>query len=207
MDAQKHYDAEYEGDNYKAAYEVLPAWAQAMNRWHVDFVVALLGLSPERGPILDLGSGMGHYLSAWESRGFTTIGREISEVAIRKCGRDNIDLGDATDLSRYKHGQFQLVFSAAFLEHVTDEQVSALVHDELRVARYAAHFIAHDKGNDEGHINIKTPQEWFRFFNANFGGRFITITNPLCPVQPAFLHMMELPLQIEHAVQMYGDRQ
>lgn len=202
MTTAKHYDEEYRAGDYSARYERLPEWAVAMNRWHVDFTIALLGLSPDAGPILDLGSGVGHYLSAWESRGYKTQGREISEVAILKSGRTNIDCGDATDLTDYGDNSFQLIFSAAFLEHVDDQQVSRMLWHEMRVARYAAHFIAHDKGNDEGHINIKTPQAWQDFFSAK-GMKSLCVPNPLVPVQPAFLHMHILPAHIEHTIQTY----
>lgn len=204
MTAKTHYDAAYDDGAYARLYDSgLPEWAVAMNLWHVDFVCGLLGLHPGAGPILDLGSGMGHYLSAWEARGFTTVGREISEVAIRKSGRTNIDCGDATNLTQYGSESFQLVFSAAFLEHVSDEQIAHMMKEQMRVARYGAHFIAHEVGNDPGHINIKAPDAWRRFFSAVVPC-VVVVPNPLVPVQPAFLHCVTPPAHIQHALSAYG---
>jgi ubiquinone/menaquinone biosynthesis C-methylase UbiE len=196
-----HYDKAYQSGAYRD-YKSLPDWAEAMNGYHVDLTIAYLGLRAKDGPVLDLGSGMGYFLDAWESRGFDCIGREISGVVIEQSGRRNIDWGDATDLSGYSDNQFQLVFSGSFLEHVTDAQVDKLLKDELRVAKYAIHFIAHEKGDDAGHINIKPPDEWDKVFNGRVPN-YARIPNPLVPVMPCFMHMRVFPPTMSHAYETY----
>lgn len=203
-DQQKHYDAEYSSGRYAGMYEELPEWAAAMNRWHMDFTIALLGLDPAKGKILDLGSGRGHYLDAWWARGYEVHGREISQVAIDAYHTPRwLDQGDATDLSSYKDDEFQLVFSAAFLEHVTDQQVLRMVKDAMRIAPYSAHYIAHSKGGDEGHINIKTPQQWFDFLVKLCPTTFV-VPNLYCPVQPAFLLVRKVTPAMGHFIANYG---
>lgn len=202
MNQAEHYDQTYASGPYAKQYARLPAYAVAMNQWSVDLIIALLGLRPEDGPVLDLGSGQGYMLDAWEARGFKTTGREISKVAIASSGRSNIDHGDATDLSGYADDEFQLVFSSAFLEHVTDERVDALVRESMRISRSAAHYIAHEQGDDPGHINVKLPYEWEAFFKDKVPVSCV-IGNPLVFASPVFLHLRQMPAHIEHTARCY----
>lgn len=206
MTSAAHYDAQYTNGAYAECYTELPAWAVAANQWHVDLVIGLLGLHPEDGPILDLGSGRGHMMAAWERRGFATEGIELSSVAVRSSGRKNIHCGDASDLRGFADDQFQLVYSSAFLEHIPDELVARMATEQLRIARYGAHYIADERGNDPTHINIKPPAEWRAFF-SQYAAVSLVAQNVMFPFSPPFLQLRELPAALGYAVQLAACRQ
>jgi len=200
--AASHYNDEYTDGTYAQTYAEIPEWARGMNHYHVGLVAAILDLDPSEGPIIDLGSGRGYFVDAWERIGFTVIGVELSEVAVAGSGRSNIICGDATDLTRFETDSAQLVFSSAFLEHVTEDQVTRFAGQQLRVAKYGAHFIAHEKGNDPGHINIQPPNAWRDMF-VRHSPCSLVIENSLVPTMPVIVQMRTLPAHLDHSLNTY----
>lgn len=169
----------------------IPEWAIKMNLWHVDLGVALLQLDPRKDTILDLGSGMGYYINAWESRGFKVVGVDISSEAIKLSGKDNIVCTPLNALSMFEDGQFSVAFSGAVLEHIDDSVMCESLSEIYRVSNSAIHYIGHEVGHDPGHINIKTPDEWGKYFSDFFKGGVITpyqIDNVCNINMPAFVH-------------------
>lgn len=199
------YDDMYESGIYADLYKAIPPHVAAMNQYYVDLVIAAYGLHPKNGPILELGSGRGHFLTAWEARGFSTTGREISAVAIDDSGRANIHHGDASQLQWYVDDAFQIVFSCDFLEHLTDKQIERILAEQLRVAPYAAHIVAHEAGGDPTHINIKPEHEWVDLFRRNTPPPFnsLVFPNPYIPPRPLFCQFRRLPIHVEHMISVY----
>lgn len=201
--SKDYYERQYaDGGEYHSTYSQIPQHAVAMNRYCAALVVTLLDLPPG-ARVLDLGSGYGAMLLAWRDLGYEMRGLEISEAAAHDSVLSkHIDVGDATDLSRYADGAFDLVFSSQLFEHLTDEQVTRIMEQQFRVGRYGAHFIAHEVGNDPGHINIKSVQGWVDLF-ARFGHSF-AFGNPLVANAPAFVQLRDAwPTAVSHSAH-YG---
>lgn len=82
----------------------------------------------KRGPVVDLGSGRGHFLEALRERGVAGYGVDISEEALEFGRRQGFDvihddaihfLGDARDLAG--------IFAAHLIEHLPPDQAEELI--------------------------------------------------------------------------------
>ncbi len=158
------YDREYTTGHYRREYHrPHPQWAVEADRYCVDVVTMFTGC--DKGiKILDLGSGTGHFMRAWKSRGFSNVsGIEISQVAVDLSGEPTLIQGTIADMP-FKDKEFDLVFSSAVLEHIDDSILPAALSECLRVGKRQAHSIGLDKGTDPSHINIKTISEWQGIF-------------------------------------------
>lgn len=191
-DAKKHYDDSYASGQYAAKYnpDDRPFWAESVDDWTVAFTGAVLGLKPG-SKVLDLGSGLGFIVEAWRRHGIKAEGVELSSVAIEasRC-KEYLMQGDAsTDLPNVI-GEYDAVCSSALLEHLTDAQCERLLTDALKLAPVTAHMVAHDKGNDPGHINIHPPQAWLLRFRL-WCPHAVMIHNPLFPEAPLFIGARE----------------
>jgi len=189
------YEQQYSNphSDYSKCYRSIPDWAHGKNVYHAASSVYLCGLDPRGLKVLDLGSGLGHFVNAFEQIGAIVQGVEISETAARN--KPNIDCGDVTDLRKYE-GQYDIVFSSQLFEHLTDEEVKKTFIGSIKAAPAQAHFIADAVGNDPTHINIKTPQEWAEFLApiaADFGRTFIVWHGPLVHRNPVFLTLENVP--------------
>ena len=171
----------------------LPQWAIEANQHHVDMAIAILSLDPLDSHILDIGSGMGYFIDAWENRGYTTSGIDISEKAIELSGRKNIICSSATDLSMFPDNHFDVVMSASFLEHVDKSQERKAISEFYRVGKRCVHYIAHEVGGDPSHINIKPPLEWQKLFDdvATDDIHTFMIPNRFHPDMPMFIQVKE----------------
>lgn len=198
--SKDYYERQYaEGGEYHSVYSEIPQHAVAMNRYCAALVAALLDMPPG-ARVLDLGSGYGAMVHAWQELGYTARGLELSEAAVRdSVFSKHLDVGDVTDLSRYADDSFDLVFSSQLFEHLTDDQIVRVMEQQFRVGRYGAHFIAHEVGGDEGHINIKPVRGWVDMF-AEFGHSF-AFGNPLVSNAPAFVQLRDAwPIALNHSV-------
>lgn len=206
MNYAEHYDKQYKdpASIYAEAYHrALPPWAEAMNNWNVCFAAGVLNLEPGKDKILDIGSGMGYFIDAWERMGFECDGVDVSAEAIRRSGRTNIICHDATDLSEIPSGKYSVVFSAAFMEHIEDADCAKMVQEFHRIAPIQAHFIGHDKGIDEGHVNIKTPAEWCDWLRDQNLPNIVRVGNPLAPLAPLIVSVQHMPAALEHTLMVY----
>lgn len=158
------YEDQYKtpGSRYHDLYisEGIPQEAHDMNHYHIAWVIGLLALYPGKDKVLDLGSGCGYFLDAWERLGFECTGIEISEEAIARSGRSNIVLGNARDLSMFPDNSFDLCYSGSFLEHIDASITKDVIQESVRVARMGAHYIATEVGNDESHIHVQDAKSW-----------------------------------------------
>lgn len=221
------YEKQYSspGERYHAMYvnQEHPAWACAADKHHAAVAAAWLGLNHEdyRWPtrVLDLGSGLGFYVDAWEKLGYEARGVEISAAAVelawkRRFEDGDRDLCDATiqqgslvDLSQLeKHVRqrdtlqreqrnaskgflFALAFSASVLEHVDRSITAQALRETMRLARYGAHYIPLDAGDDPSHIHIQSEREWLLEMHAALGDGFVVaaVPNYACPGIPLYL--------------------
>lgn len=187
-DTKKHYDDSYASGQYAEKYsEDRPFWAEAVDDWCVAFAAGLAGLHPS-DEVLDLGSGVGFMVRAWMRHGMIARGLELSSVAAERATslRIPIKCGDATDPAHYPADAYGAVFSNQLLEHLTDDQARRVIENSLVAAPVSVHYIAHHKGNDPGHINIKSPHEWYALFNK-WCPHAVLVPNPLFQTAPIFV--------------------
>lgn len=185
--------------------------------------------------VLDLGSGVGNQLNTWEWLGFGVQGIEVSQTAVgmavrykqnpaddsdwpgseasgagqRKqgLGRGHIYVGSAADLSMFADGSFELASSNAFLEHIDVSICGQVLRETMRVARYGAHWIPMEVGNDPSHIHIQSRELWVvEMLRALGEGYVVGVVENICePLQPLFLTMRkdDYPWSVERAATLY----
>lgn len=195
------YEHEYSHGWYRNQYITNPLdqWARESNRFIVDCMIAFTGINRE-AKILDLGSGVGHLISAWKERGFYRVyGIEISETAVRESHNPNIFCGSVADMPFFKDQEFELVTSVALLEHIDVSQEDQTMKEILRVGQRQAHSIGLEAGSDPGHINIKTMPDWMELMSRHASG-MVSIIN--CPItyEPVLVNIPEK--KIIHPLQM-----
>lgn len=203
------YESEYAAGWYRQAYIDAPMAQTAIEsyRYNVDMAVAHTGINRD-AKILDLGSGVGHLIKAWKSRGFYNVwGIEISPTAVKESHNPNIKLGSIADMSMFKDKEFDVVTSTAVLEHIDVSQEHDAIREAIRIGKRQVHFIGLDEGQDPGHINIKTIDEWADLFGMYMDGMTAVIPNPVnddpmivCIPDGQLIHpmqrCMQWPLQI-----------
>ncbi len=193
-----NYDRDWYEKSYKDAWynkvyaQPCPEWAVVSNRYHVHQVMAWLGLNPKQDRVLDLGSGVGRYINAWEECGFQVQGVEHSQTAIDLSGRSNIIRSDIADLSALADKAYTVAFSAAVLEHVPKgDHTARAVKEMARCARYLAHYIPMEEGGDPSHIHIQPKEEWAAEFALALGPEYVVcvLPNAVESTQPLFISM------------------
>lgn len=91
--------------------------------------------------VLDLACGYGDFVAS-----VTTTGKRVGidlhpQVAEFLPGDVEAHVGDATELSRFDDGSFQVVFASNFLEHLDHAAVDRCLSEILRVLAPAGHLI------------------------------------------------------------------
>jgi SAM-dependent methyltransferase len=196
------YEAQYKNrdSEYSRCYaNGIPRTAQEENGFCVDYAIALLNLLPGRDRILDLGSGYGYTMDAWERRGFQVTGLEWSETAVKGSGKRNMLCGDIRDLSRFKDGEFAIAYSQATLEHLERDDIKKVVQDIHRIAQCGVHYVGHDAGTDPSHITCVPPGEFFKWLTdwmVEIDGGVASFGNPMQSIYPIFITAVEWPLRI-----------
>lgn len=175
------YDWMYAENDYGGIYkpEGLEQWAVETNRWVVHYVAGMLAVDCN-AKVLDLGSGMGHYIRAWKDAGFSDVtGIEISKVAIDKSAEEGIVHGSIADMHMFEDNQFDLVFSASVLEHIPDSVLDAALSEVLRVGRNHGHLIGIEVGTDPTHVTILKPDEWAERFSRITDDPILLVGEPV----------------------------
>lgn len=201
------YEKQYSDPNseYSRCYASgIPRTSQEENGFAVDYAIALLNLNPLHDNILDLGSGYGFTIDAWERRGFNVTGMEWSDTA-RKCsGKRNILLGDIRDLSCFDDNEFTVVYSQATLEHLAKDDIESVVKQIHRIADFGVHYVGHDAGeNDPSHISCVPPAEfmgWLGEWMDSIGGNVVSFGNPMQRIYPIFITGFQFPLRVRCAL-------
>ena len=144
-----------------------PQWAKECKRWIIDLCLMYTGL-PLTAKILDLGSGIGQFMRAWQSRGFKDVhGIEISRVATSHSCMPTLHPGSAQNMPFFGDKEFDLVFSSAFFEHIDESILDDVLDECFRVGTMQAHTLCLQQGTDPSHINMKNEQEWLDRFEAH----------------------------------------
>lgn len=188
------FEQQYADPNseYSRCYRYgIPRGAVEENLYAVDFAIAVAGLHPLRDSVIEIGSGLGYVLDAWERRGFKAIGIEISPSAVFLSERRNIIVGDAVEvLKQIPDNAFEVGFSDAFLEHIPYERCGELLRELMRVAPLCAHYVAHEVGVDPSHINVLTIEEWIKGMKEWLGDKtaVMAVPNPLYPHIPLLIN-------------------
>ena len=112
-------------------------------------VLAMLGLSPNGGVVLDVGCGVGRLTHCFSERFRHVYALDVSAEMLRQGrmflgDRDNITwvLGDGQDLSMFKNETVDFVFSYLVLQHLPEKEESLnLISEMLRVLKVGGAFL------------------------------------------------------------------
>jgi 2-polyprenyl-3-methyl-5-hydroxy-6-metoxy-1,4-benzoquinol methylase len=106
-----HYETTYSRNDYLSDITV--------KRYHE----LLDGFEPYKrtGKLLDIGSGIGHFLNEAKKRGWEVYGTEYTDEAIQKCEALGIRMQQGKlDPSWYEESSFDVVTSIEVLEHINN---------------------------------------------------------------------------------------
>jgi len=119
------------------------------NSRKIEFITsihALTALIPEKSKIIDLGAGTGVYSFHFAEQGHKVTAldltpKNIEAIHTKMKNQDGIQLeavvGDATDLSRFETGTFDVVLCFGPYYHIIDSNVrTKLIEESLRVLRH-----------------------------------------------------------------------
>jgi 2-polyprenyl-3-methyl-5-hydroxy-6-metoxy-1,4-benzoquinol methylase len=117
-------------------HTALPSGLEKIHRDFFDFIRSQLLLS-EQTKILDIGSGMGHFLQHFKAAGFTSLlGMEPSPAAVQLAQQFyGLDIRSATVDTFDSHDAFELITLCGVLEHIADlresiRKISTLLHQD-----------------------------------------------------------------------------
>ena len=206
------YDEEYRYKWYRHQYidTPEPTWAKESKDYYIGLMIAYTGLTPDMS-VLDLGSGVGQAIQAWERRGFTKLnGIEISQTAVDASNDDRIKVGSVKDLP-FMDKEFDVVTSFALFEHIDESIIHRVLCEAVRVGRRQIHNIGLDKGSDPSHINIKTPEEWMQYFGKAMDkdrALIASLPDPFFELSPILVGLYEedIPHPLLDAFKANNDR-
>ena len=166
-----HYEDQYANidTEYFGLYVAngIPTQAVGINQYYADLAIMMFNLEPG-AKILDAGCGVGHSMRPFLRRGFKCHGIEVSESARRYSPyRDDITIGNISDMYMFKKDQFDLVFSHGTMEHIDRSVVDWTVKELRRVGLRQFHVISTDPVSpekDPGHITIENHKWWMNKF-------------------------------------------
>ena len=134
--------------------------------------------------VLDVGSGPGGCMSWLIAQGVDAYGVDISKEFIKISQsnfpeiRGKVFKGNAKKLKRFSDSSFDLVQHLDGMEHIPKEWEEDCLKEAVRVSRqYVVHEIACEdawadggcinNGFSAAHINVKTSEEWLRFYESH----------------------------------------
>ena len=118
--------------------------------------------------VLDLGSGAGYYLRAFQERGIEAVGLEASPAGVSASGKGT--LAFTYDLKRplYASHLFDVVICVEVAEHIPKRYSETLVQSTCRNARRFVVFTAAPPGTPgQDHINCQPANFWMEIFERN----------------------------------------
>jgi len=192
------YEQQYStpGERYHEMYTgEIPQWAKDANAFHVQQVLAwLTGFAVDS--VLEVGCGVGNYQTAWKNalvRGDVCV-VDVSESAARiaRSRGHSVDVGRAGALEGCPlwddHPGFDLVFTAAVMEHIDVSVTNAALIEFAVFAPLQAHYIPLEKGDDPSHIHVQPVEAWVaEFKKALPSHRVYVVDNALDRTQPLYI--------------------
>jgi SAM-dependent methyltransferase len=115
--------------------------------------------------VLELGAAYGFQVKRFNDAGVPSWGAEISPHCWHRRVTPNLKIADATEGLPFRDGEFDLVTSTAFMEHIPEDRLPRLVNEMQRVARRGLHGISFSDtipagDHDVTHFNLK-PRSWW----------------------------------------------
>lgn len=121
--------------------------------------------------VLDVGCARGFLVGHLRKMGVDAKGVDISEWAVGSVPPDglgaHLKCADVTKGLPYADGEFDLVTSMDFLEHIEEKDVTFLIAEMLRVGRRQFHVITtldYTMWGDETHVCMRTLDWWKEMF-------------------------------------------
>ncbi len=118
--------------------------------------------------VLDVGCARGFLVGHLRAMGINANGIDISDWAVGSVPPDGLGsfltCADVTKGLPYKDGEFDLVISQDFLEHIDEKAIPALIKEMTRVGKRQFHIITtpeYTMYGDETHVCMK-PLDWWR---------------------------------------------
>jgi 2-polyprenyl-3-methyl-5-hydroxy-6-metoxy-1,4-benzoquinol methylase len=145
----------------------LNAWQYRLRQERFVDAVRQAGFTPQSSRVLDVGSGTGEYIRAWEDLGAADItGLDLTEAAVKRLrgsfpGHRFVQ-GDITETVEALTGSFEAISCMDVLFHVTDDQkYSAALGNVARLLEPGgflvwSDFFVHGREVNGGHIVWRT---------------------------------------------------
>jgi cyclopropane fatty-acyl-phospholipid synthase-like methyltransferase len=135
-------------------------WKDAAEKW-----AKKLALPNKK--FLELGSAKGFLVEDLREQGVDAYGLDVSQYAYDEASdvvKPFLTVGDArTALSKYDNNEFDVLFSARFIECISEEDLPALVSEMNRISKLQVHvvddFTGH-KSSAAAYYTSHTQQEW-----------------------------------------------
>lgn len=194
------YEKQYStpGERYHDMYRgQIPEWAKNANSFHVAQVMTWLYDVNEDPAVLEVGCGVGNYLFAWGSKTHQAWGVDVSASAAQmaRLRGEDVAVARADELvaafTQWKHpprGGFDLVFTAAVMEHIDVSVTKKALQEFAKVAPLQAHYIPLEKGDDPSHIHVQPVEAWVAEFKEALPGyRIYVVDNALERTQPLYI--------------------
>jgi len=136
---------------------------------HLVLTKEIVNMKPKS--VLDLGGARGYITKRLEAEGIRAVCMDVSEYCWHTRATDSFVLHDATDVPwPFKDGEFDLVVSLAFLEHIEEEQLKDVIREISRVSKRSFHNVAftHEPSDiDSTHVSFKSKEEWQELFKRH----------------------------------------
>lgn len=129
-----------------------------------------------KGPLCDLGSGIGLFLKACEEYGIKAVGVEGSKYAVDFANQFSKNLTVKSNLEKplpFSNSSFQMVYCNQVLEHLTSSVANNLIGQVFRILKPNGYFVCscpnyYDFSERVSeHINLYTPTRLKKALEAN----------------------------------------
>jgi len=164
----------FEGEGYKGFYFDFP----------VHYITAEFILERKPESAIEIGGARGYVSKLLKNKGVKVVCMDISQHCFQTRAMDDFILWDATmtpwpkssnnanceneKKEFMKEKEFDLCFSVAFLEHVPEEKVNAVIKEMIRVSKSGLHGITFEKtpkDDDKTHVLFRPKEWWMQRFN------------------------------------------
>jgi len=115
--------------------------------------------------VVDIGCGLGLYLSIFKNIGVDVQGFEGSMVAIDRSNvKDNIVLTDVSMPFLHAHDIFDLAISFEVAEHIPEDRTDVFLQNIISLSSTVLFSAARKGQRGDGHVNEQPKQYWIDEF-------------------------------------------